>query len=481
MTSSPVTGARMLIVFALFILGGCASYRNQASDYYNYLQRGEYEKASASLDHTKILSKSRNKLLLLLEKGKLAHLRGHWEESNTFLNEADNIIEDGLNRSGNFIAGTLINPMMSQYQPESFERYLVHYYKALNYIQLGQNSEAVVEARRISLSTFALQDLQKNENKYSSDPFAYMFQGLIYENNGDANNAFIAYRNAVDLYLEKGGVFYGTPLPAQLRKDLFRAAAAAGFMDEVSRYENIFGSRYTPEPVNPNGELILFWENGAAPVKEQQDFFFSLLAGGDGLFYFRDNNNFYNIPLDRSIAGSSFNPADVRSFRMAIPRYRQSRSVFQNATVILPNGQVNMEMAENINALAVVSLDQRMGKELASALTRMAVKKIAEAAVRPKEDKKTDNANKTEEEKKKDEKKKNTAEAISLGLQLFNLASEKADTRNWQSLPASIYYARIPLVPGENKISLQVQGRVIEVNVSAKPGMQFQNISSFNN
>lgn len=481
MTSSPVKGARLCILFALFILGGCASYRNQASDYYMYLQRGDYDKASESLEHTKILRKSRNKLLLLLEKGKLAHLSGKWEESNTYLNEADNMIEDGLKSAASYIAGTLMNPMMSSYKPESFERYLVHYYKALNYIQLGQNSEAVVEARRISLSTYALQDQQKNENKYSSDPFAFMFQGMIYENNGDANNAFIAYRNAVDLYMEKGGVFFGTNMPVQLRKDLFRTAAAAGFMDEVSRYENIFGVKYSPEPVNPNGELVLLFENGAAPVKEQQDFFFSLLAGSDGLFYFRDNNNLYNIPLDQSLAGSSFNPGDLRSFRMAIPRYKQSRNVYQQAMAILPNGQQPLEMAENINALAIVSLDQRMGKELASALTRMAVKKIAEAAMRPKEDKKEDNANKTEEEKKKEEKKKNAQQAISLGLQLFNLASEKADTRNWQSLPASIYYARIPLVPGENKISLQVQGRVIDVNVTGKPGLQFRNISNFNN
>ncbi len=33
------------------------------------------------------------------------------------------------------------------------------------------------------------------------------------------------------------------------------------------------------------------------------------------------------------------------------------------------------------------------------------------------------------------------------------LLPKKADTRNWQTLPHSIYYARLPLHEGENKIN----------------------------
>jgi len=54
---------------------------------------------------------------------------------------------------------------------------------------------------------------------------------------------------------------------------------------------------------------------------------------------------------------------------------------------------------------------------------------LVKAVIRPKEKK---NKNKTEEEKKKEMVQR---EALALGLHIFNFAKEKADTRNWQSLP----------------------------------------------
>ncbi len=59
---------------------------------------------------------------------------------------------------------------------------MVHYYKSLNYLGLGKNEDAMVEARRISLRSFAQQDKAGfKTNKYSDDAFALMLQGIIYE------------------------------------------------------------------------------------------------------------------------------------------------------------------------------------------------------------------------------------------------------------------------------------------------------------
>ena len=119
-----------------------------------------------------------------------------------------------------------------------------------------------------------------------------------------------------------------------------------------------------------------------------------------------------------------------------------------------------------------------MLRELSGTLTRLAVKKLAEAAVRP-GDKKEDDKGKTEEEKKKEEKKRNQREALAMGLQLFSLASEKADTRNWQSLPHTVYYARIPLQKGENRLTLRLKGGsspAQQIVVTGTGGLQFRNI-----
>jgi hypothetical protein len=44
-------------------------------------------------------------------------------------------------------------------------------------------------------------------------------------------------------------------------------------------------------------------------------------------------------------------------------------------------------------------------------------------------------------------------------LGLFNAMTEKADTRNWQTLPHSIYYARVPLPEGQSKVSFNLDGK----------------------
>ena len=48
--------------------------------------------------------------------------------------------------------------------------------------------------------------------------------GLIFDANRDYNNAFIAYRNAVDIYQEDYLPLFGLDAPKQLQQDLLRTA-----------------------------------------------------------------------------------------------------------------------------------------------------------------------------------------------------------------------------------------------------------------
>ena len=106
---------------------------------------------------------------------------------------------------------------------------------------------------------------------------------------------------------------------------------------------------------------------------------------------------------------------------------------------------------------------------MSKTLTRLAVKKIAEAAARPKED-----------AKNKDEK-----EALALAIQVFGLLSEKADTRNWQRLPHTISYARVPIERGENVLTLNlsggagVAGKQELLNVEGRGNLEVRNVCTF--
>lgn len=467
-------------LFSLIVLfTSCGTYNAQVGDYYGHLREGEYDKAAKALDKNKLLKKNRNYLLYLLERGKMSHLLHQWDSSNAYFNEADRLMETAGASAKDIILGSLMNPMMESYKAEDFEKYLVHYYKALNYLQLGRADEAMVEARRISLRAYT-QDDKAGRNKYGEDAFSYMLQGLIYEKNLDINNAFIAYRNAVDVYLKHDGDYYGTKIPEQLKKDLLRTAYQNGFTDELQRYEKLMNTTYTNETNSEGGELILFWENGSAPVKAQQDIWFTLNKGNFGNFFFTDGGNNYNIPFDVSSGYNTgnINLEDLRSFRVALPKYQAQALFYSGATAQSNNATYSLEAAENINTLAFTTLKERMLRELSSSLTRLAIKKLAEAAIRPK-DKDENDKGKSEEQKKKEKKSENRREAIALGLQVFSFVSEKADTRNWQSLPHTIYYTRIPLQKGENKISLQLNGKsspAIEIGVNGTGNLQFNNV-----
>jgi uncharacterized protein len=473
-----VTGMLLAVM-----LVSCATYNQQVAGYYSSLQSGDYNKAAKELDKNKLLKKDRNRLLYLLERGKVCHLMGQWDSSNTYFNEADLMMETARTSVKDVAVGNLLNPMMQTYKAEDFEKYLVHYYKAINYLQLGSTEDAIVEARRISLRTYAQEDKVGNKDKYKEDAFSLMVQGIIYEKGGDVNNAFIAYRNAADVFLDSKGDYYGIKMPEQLKQDLLRTAYLNGFTDELGRYERLFNTTYRKEERSAGGDLVLFWESGSAPIKAQQDLFFSLFKDAGGGFFFADANNAFNVPFDFSSGYSSSNIKleNLRSFRVALPKYEAVAQSYTGAVAQNAGVTVRLEAAEDVNNLAFATLRERMLRELSSTLTRLAIKKLAEAAVRPPDRKDSYDKNKTEEQKKKERKEDAAREAIALGLQIFNFASEKADTRNWQSLPHTIYYARIPLQQGENNITLQLNGRgstTIPVKVNGRGGMQIMTVNT---
>ena len=461
------------VVLLMFLLFSCASYNNRIGNYYEQVVNNQYEKAYTSLDHNKLLNRKRNRLLYLFEKGKMAHLLKQYDSSNLYFNEADLFIEDARTSVKDVALGTLLNPMMETYKGEDFEKFMVHYYKALNYLSLGQSNEAMVEARRISLTSYAQQDKTgNNANRYSDDAFSLMLQGIIYEQSGDMNNAFISYRNATDLFLKNNKTWYGVGLPDQLKQDVLRTAAANGFLDEVQRYSQLLNTTPQAAQKSPGGELIIFWENGLAPVKQEQNLIFALNKNGVGDFIFTDETGSVNVPFifDNNLNKDNIKAEELRSLRVAFPKYLEQPLFYTGGSVSVNNTSYSFENAENINDLAFATLKERFLKEMTKTLSRLAIKKLAEAAARP----------------KKDDKNKNEKEAMALAIQMFSMASEKADTRNWQSLPHTILYTRIPLQKGANEVQLNFsaggpgqQNKPVKLTVEGNGGLQVHNICTF--
>ena len=455
----------------MLFLFGCASYNDRVLPYLKQIGDGNYVQAAKELDKNSLLSKPRNRLLFLMEKGKVSHLEGDYQNSNLYFNEADRLLESGLGGVVDGAVGTLVNPMTQVYKGEDFEKFMIHYYKALNYLYLHQTEDAIVEARRISIQTQEQGDkFNDKENRYSKDAFSLMLQGLLYESASDVNNAFIAYRNAADVYLASpDSIYYGVKIPNTLKEDLLRTAYQNGFTSEVGKYEKAFNVKYHYKKTSEGGELIFFWENGIVPAKQQKEFFFSLIKDSNGDMVFSDGNiivPFYNYDSKK------VRSASVQSLRVTYPVYVAKPSYFKTAQLSDTLGSVTFEKAEDINVLAVKTLDQRFAKEMGKTLSRLAVKKSAEYIL-------------SESGKNAGKNGKDDAllTGLGYGMQLYSLLSEKSDTRNWQSLPDEINYARIPLKKGDNTISLRLQGangqeEVKTIHVNGTGGLKFYNYAT---
>lgn len=490
--------ACFFVVVSAALCSCTATYQQRMQRYEEHLYSGEYEKAFNKLDDIKLLQKDRNRFLYLAEKGRSANLLGWYDSSNTFLNEADYFLEDHFKNAGDVAKSNLLNPMMETYLGEDFERFLVHFYKAINYIQLGNNEDAVVEAKRIGQENYRLEDAKKGKDgKYDGDAFSLILQGIIFEKAGQTNNAFISYRNAANLFLEKDNKqLYGVTMPQQLQQDVLRTATQLGFTSDVDFYQRKFNTTYQPQ-ATPNGELLIFWESGKAPVKQQMNPAFNLLRQNDQ-YYFINTSNSQRYDLDQTTCTTCYSQLNAAPsiladlFRITLPYYTSIKPVYSTATATLNGNSFSFEEGVDVSALANATLQERQGKEIAKALTRLLVKKlteisagaIAQAAAKPKESDKKE-SEKTAEEKKKEQQKKDQAEAIGQGaellVKLFNIASEKADTRNWQSLPAAIHYVRIPLQSGANEIKIDFSGNGATqsqtLSVTSNGGLQVRQIS----
>ncbi len=481
-----ITLQRALAVLMLVpFLYSCASYNKSMGSYYDNLRAKDYEKATQSLEQNKLLKKDRNALLYNLEMGKLYRLQNNFATSNLYLNVADNLIENSFKSFSDIAMGNLINPMRQTYKGEDHEKFMMHFYKALNYAALGKTEDAVVEARRITLSTYKQEDKFVNkDNRYSKDAFALNLQGMIYEMAGDMNNAFISYRNAAELFVNNKNEYYGVTLPEQLKKDLIRTSLAIEFMGEHDQYEKVFNASFTKANIN-SGELILFLEEGNAPIKEENNFFLTATKDGINSFNYVDangyNSNFnfnnaaYNISDDKL--------ASIRTFKLALPSYRVQ--YFESQNIVVSNDSVlyNTEMAQNINSVTVNVMKERFLIEMGNALARQLTKKLLEKGTEAlaegiarstdkREAADTSNTEKEKLEKKKEDRINKVGNVVGLAMNIFNTINEKADTRNWQSLPAFVHYVRIPLHDGENTITITSNGVNKTIKVKGGKGLQ---------
>ncbi len=374
----------------------------------------------------------RNKLLFYLNKGTVLWMQGDYASSKVYFEKADFFVEDFQKNYGQQFLSLLVNPNVMTYPGEDFEQILIHYYGALNYLNLNQYDDALVEGKRMLEKMQRVTDKYKSKNKYKRDAFAHNLLGIIYDAKGDYNDAFIAYRNAYEVYKDDYQVQMGTPIPLQLKNDLIRTAYYTGFYDDMRKYEDEFNIKFNKNIQRDSGQLVFFWNNGMCPVKDQNTITFTVIPLGGGWVEFLHVESGLHFPFFMGDDDKKRQDLlDLKIVRIAIPVFVSREPYYGFATAITNGNTYNFSLAEDVNAIAFKSLDDRMFRELGEALLRVALKQLAIAQAR------------------KDDKNAGLAFAATL----YSAFSEQADTRNWQLLPYSINYTRIPLAEGKQNIA----------------------------
>ncbi len=454
-----------LVLFYSVLLAGCATFYQQNEAFNRSFESGDLKTAHKHLDANKKMQANRNRALYLINKGTLAWMQKDYVLANTYFNEADIFIEDQRKNLGLEALAIVSNPSVRPYKPEDFENVLINFYKAISYLELNNSEQALVECRRLNEKLYDLNDKypKDNKNRYNNDAFAHNLMGMIYEASKDYNNAFIAYRNAYNVYKDNYSKNFNTASPHQLKKDILRTAKRVGFEKEYTFYAKEFNM--THENISQDeGEIIFIWMNGLGPVKDEWSINLTANKGAGGILTFANSEEGISLPFNISSFDSNkqtaFNNLDF--VRIAFPKYRERPPLFNQASIEIEGQTFILEKAEDINSIAFKCLKDRMVREISNSILRLATKKALEELAYS---------------------ENNTVGSL---LNIANALTEKADTRNWQTLPHSIYYSRVKLKAGDHKLTLNLKSGVNrykqEVNFNVKAGktqfFTFQNIET---
>ncbi|MCF6338968.1 MAG: hypothetical protein L3J84_13665 [Gammaproteobacteria bacterium] len=425
-----------LLVVAVLLLGGCAtgsiftSYPKQIQPIKVQLEARQYTMAQAALDGRQ---DDADKILYLMEKGRVAQLAGDTEASIEDFKRVIEAFEENEEKAKVSMSDTaaqgaslLTSDNAIPYAGEGYERVFVHQFQAMNYLMAHNLEAAMVEVRRANqeqqyeLERFedevadaeedAREKMEKNDGFMDSfaslqaaagqvknsfqNAYTFYVSGVLFEAIGKPNDAYIDYKKALEIF----------PDNVYVQRDVLRLAKSLGMREDYERFKKEFSDDLSP-PTAGEGEIVLLFEHGFAPVKT-------------------------NVDIDLIIDNG------VRS--IAFPTYVEQWQAPSLLNVSISDGAlVGKTIGEtspivNVQALAAKALVERLPGMMVRQILRIVAKgKAAEQGG------------------------KVFGDFGALAINVLNMVTEQADRRSWLTLPHDAQILRSSLPAGEYQLQLQ--------------------------
>lgn len=433
---------QLLLVVAVVALACSACGLNMQKNYRKLrpaLLKRDYGAANEYVDSVKKeFYGKKNRLLYYMDKGMVLHLAGRYKESNTFVEKAKATAEELWTESvTTHAAAWLTTDNTLPYQGEDFEKVLIHFVAALNYMGLRRYEDARVEARQIS-NKLELYNSKYEESKsvYRDDAFARWLSGKLAETEGGfsaLNDAWIDYKKAIAVYEGEYGR-YRTRLPEVVVADALRvveglgADFAAEFRALRERHPSV---RFVPQSeAKALAEIVVLHLAGEAPYKIDK---FWTSPAPDGVI---------RIAYPEFVA----KPHSVRRARVSVRGQQAS---------------ADTELVEDITAIAIQDLSDHMVRIKAKAIARSLSKYAASQGL-------------VQGGKAVAKKEPAVGAAMAVAGVLFNVGSaiaEEADKRSWITLPSAVGVARLWVPPGEHVVDVSFAGgAAVPFKVKAEAG-----------
>ena len=358
-----------------------------------------------------------SRLLYLYLRGLALHESGHWALSNQALADADALLEDLYTRHLTREAGALlISDNVVEYRGERFESAYLHYYKILNYLELGQVEEAAVECRRLNhkLQRF----IDDPAPPFSEEPFLQYLTGIVYAAAREGTDADVSLRNAKAAF-ERMGAASVVEAPACLDRD--RAAAPAGAADSSL------------------GGLMLFIETGFVPYRREA----SLVAP---IFRNEIEEGLDESRYSAELASRLDRPVESHLeleylLKVAVPTLIERPSPIASARILATRegeaypATIPAAKVADLGVQARRAFEERKAGIWVRAVGRALAKYLATRKI-----------------------EKEGGELAGRVANLVGVATENADTRSWSTLPRQILMACADLVPGVYRLDIVLTG-----------------------
>lgn len=408
--------------FCISFLTACAgpSLRYKKS-LFTCLKDADFDEAAEKIEKNKYTQYgNKNALLYYLDLGLAYHDAKKYDESEKYLAKAEVLYDELLTRSVTRGLGTLlINDLTTEYLSPNYEKVLLNIFRALNYTYRGDTENALVEVRK--LSSFLAELRSDSENSvYIDDAFAEYLSALLYCDFGQADDARISLEDSMRAY--KRYYYIRTPE-----------------FDIPLEFED-----------TGKGEIVFIHYNGIAPVKISKTFQIAwnnaVFAVSDTRHYHPDENiqQFENA-LRAGILGSAIT--------VAYPEMADVPFEVKTSAMEIEGKTAPAVLMEDISKIAKSELERKILAQRTRMIARAAIKYALSSEI-------------TADIRRKHGKTAGYfAGAITAAL---TAATEVADTRSWNLLPAEIRMARIRTNEGIYDVKLIFKnkfGRIIDTIV----------------